>query len=144
MAEKWIIPCNIKHFDLISYFKDNRFVVWKNSFSIKKDDIAYIYIGSPIRQIKYRCRVISDVVSDEMLQKNQYAISEEKNNNYFSKKVKYIILELEQEYQDGVLLYNDLKLNGLGQVQIQARTDRRLQRYIDEVETKIAGGEIIE
>ena len=141
MVEKWIIPCNIKHFDLISYFKENSCVVWKNSFSIKKGDIAYIYIGSPIRQIKYRCKVVSDVVSDEILQKNQYAISEEKNNNYFSKKVKYIILELEHEYEDGILRYDDLKLNGLGQVQIQARTDRRLQRYIDGVETKVAEGE---
>ena len=32
---------------------------------------------------------------------------------------------------------NDLRENGLGQVQIQARTDRRLQAYISSTENRL-------
>ena len=47
MAENWIIPCNVKVFDVISHFKENKQVVWKNSFTIRKGDVAYIYLGRP-------------------------------------------------------------------------------------------------
>ena len=46
MIETWIVPCNIKHFDLISHFESSDTVVWKNSFTIKQGDIVYIYIGA--------------------------------------------------------------------------------------------------
>ena len=136
MAEKWIIPCNIKFFDLISHFKTNSRVVWKNSFTIKKGDTAYIYIGRPLGEIKYKCLVVNDEVDEQLLQKNRYAIPEKKSNNYFSKKEKYIEMELVSEYPDKTLTLEMLREHGLGQVQIQARTDRRLQRYIDEIENK--------
>ena len=135
--ENWIIPCNVKRFDLYCHFEKTNQVVWKNSFSMKVGDVAYIYVGTPVRQIKFRCNVVSDQVTDELLQENKYAISENNCNNYFSKKVRYVILELEREFPDGVLQFVDLQENGLGQVQIQARTGRRLQHYIDEVESNL-------
>jgi 5-methylcytosine-specific restriction protein A len=140
MVEKWIVPCNIKYFDLISHFKQKNYVVWKNSFTIKQDDIVYIYIGTPIKEIRFCCKVVSDKVSDAVVQANAYAIPQKSSNNYFSKKEKYILLELLYEYPIGTLTYSDLKQNGLGQVQIQARTDRRLQKYIDEIDVSVRGG----
>ena len=135
MIEHWIIPCNVKFFDLIDHFKNNKTVVWKNAFTIKKDDIVYVYIGSPYSEIRYKCRVISDKVDDALLEKNSYAIPKHNSNNYFSKKTKYIQLELVCEYPTGTYKLTDLKDHGLGQVQIQARTDRRLQAYLDKVES---------
>ena len=44
MAEHWIIPCSVKVYDIIEHFKKQNLVVWKNSFTIRKGDIAYIYI----------------------------------------------------------------------------------------------------
>lgn len=49
MAEHWIIPCSVKVYDIIEHFKKQNLVVWKNSFTIRKGDIAYIYIGSPAK-----------------------------------------------------------------------------------------------
>lgn len=139
MIETWIVPCNIKHFDLISHFESSDTVVWKNSFTIKQGDIVYIYIGAPIGEIKYRCTVISDTVSEELLAENKYAVVEKTGNNYFSKKIKYVQLKKEIEYPDNLFVLDELRQNGLGQVQIQARADRRLKAYLEKAEEAMKG-----
>lgn len=143
MTENWIIPCNIRFFDLIKHFEKNKRVVWKNAFTIRKGDTAYIYIGRPYGEIRYKCRVINDQVDEQMLLANSYAISEKKSNNYFSKKEKYIEMEFVCEYPEGVFTLEKLREHGLGQVQLQARTNRQLQQYLDNVEGSllIDGGE---
>lgn len=134
MAENWIIPCNIKVFDVISHFKTNKRVVWKNAFTIRKGDIAYLYLGRPYGEIRYKCMVVNDAVDEELLQANAYAIPAKKWNNYFSKKEKYIEMEFVREFPEGMLTSEKLREHGLGQVQIQARTDRKLQQFINECE----------
>lgn len=141
MIEHWIIPCNVKKFNIIEHFKLNSEVVWKNSFTIHKGDVVYIYVGSPYGEIRYKCEVISDQVDDDLLQQNSYAIVTKTTNNYFSKKIKYIQLKLLKEYPEKKLPLSTLKENGLGQVQIQARTDRNLQRYLDKIDEEHIGGE---
>ena len=142
MAENWIVPCNVKVYDVITHFQKSETIVWKNSFTIRKGDIAYLYLSSPYGEIKYKCIVVSDTVDDELLQQNRYAIPQKKSNNYFSKKEKYIQMKLEQEYPEGTFPLSALREHGLGQVQIQARTDRRLQGYIDSVEETLICGEV--
>lgn len=134
MFERWIVPCNLKHFNIQEHFAINKTVVWKNSFTIRVEDLAYIYISAPISAIKYRCRVVADDVSDEMLNANKYAIPKRESHNYFSKRTKYIVLKLEKEYPDDFLTLEALRQHGLGQVQIQARIDRRLGKYIEEID----------
>ena len=140
MSENWIIPCNIKFFDLIKYFEKNKIVVWKNAFTIHKGDTAYIYIGRPYGEIRYKCTVINDQVDEQLLQANSYAIPVKKSNNYFSKKEKYIAMEYVCEYPKGTFTLKKLREHGLGQVQIQARTDRRLQAFLTETEEKLWNG----
>ena len=137
MADNWIIPCNITVFDVISYLKNHNQIVWKNSFSIREGDTAYIYIGRPYGEIRYKCKIISDQVDEHLLKENSYAIPVKKSNNYYSKKEKYIVLELVCEYPEGTFTLNKLREHGLGQVQIQARTDRKLQAYLTEVEDEL-------
>lgn len=137
MSENWIIPCNVKVFDVISHFKCNKKVVWKNAFTIRKGDIAYLYLGNPYGEIRYKCMVIDDSVSEDLLSKNVYAIPAKKSNNYFSKKEKYIQMEYISEFPEGPLTLAKLREHGLGQVQIQARTDRRLQQFIDSCENEL-------
>ncbi len=142
MTENWIIPCNVGFFDIIQHFKESTKVVWKNSFTIREGDIAYIYLGRPYGEIRYKCIVISDNVDAEKLKKNSYAIPAKKSNNYFSKKEKYIEMELICEYSSGIFTLENLRKNGLGQVQIQARVDRNLQQHLNKVERECMGGEV--
>ena len=133
MTDNWIIPCNIKQFDVIIHFENNSYAIWKNSFSIRKYDIVYIYIGAPYSEILYKCHVINDAVDDITLKENQYAIPQKESHNFYSKKTKYIQIQLDSKYPRGTFPLDKLRENGLGQVQIQARTDKKLQNYIDEV-----------
>lgn len=60
-SKEWIIPTNPKYFDIISYLDNNDIVNWKESKSLKKDDIIYVYVASPYSSIMYKCVVIDDV-----------------------------------------------------------------------------------
>lgn len=131
MPEHWIIPCNIKHFDVRKHFLTTDTVVWRNSFSIREGDTVYIYIGAPVSELLFQCKAVSTCVPSDVLEANAYAVTGKKSNNYYSKKEKYIILQKEVQFPDGYFPLAEMRENGLGQVQIQARTDRRLQRYID-------------
>lgn len=137
MAEKWIIPCNVKVYDVIEHFKRDQKIVWKNSFTIHPGDEAYLYLSAPYSEIRYKCLVVSNVTDEDIIQKNSYAIPVKKSNNFFSKKEKYIELEFIREYPQGALPLEKLKENGLGQVQIQARIDRRLQHFLNAIEEQI-------
>ncbi len=130
MKELWIIPCNTKHFNVSEHFNREKTVVWRNSFSIRKGDVAYIYLSAPFSEIRYRCNVISEEVDDDTLQANSYAIPAKTTNNYFSKRVKYMVLELDRVFPEGKYKLEELKKHGLGQVQIQARADRKLREYL--------------
>jgi hypothetical protein len=50
-------------------------------------------------------------------------------------------LKLDYEYPAGFFPLAKLKENGLGQVQIQARPDRNLKRYLEDMEHKLMEGD---
>ncbi len=54
----WIIPANSSFFDVIDYFSTNEEVIWKQSAGLVKGDIAYIYVTSPLSEIRFRCEVL--------------------------------------------------------------------------------------
>lgn len=129
MIENWIVPCNVKFFDVVSYFKNHSEIIWRKGPSIHVGDMVYVYVGAPYSQIKFKCEVLQVSIDKETLENNSYAI---KNDNY--KANNYMRLKLINEIPDGQLKYIELKQHGLGQVQTQARTDRKLQAYLDEME----------
>ena len=135
--ENWIVPCNIKIYDVPAHFQKQKTIIWRNSFSMRKGDYAFIYLGNPYGEIRYKCLVVDDVVDEATLKKNAYAIPAKVANNFYSKRVKYVTLELVKEYPDHSFPLKELKEHGLGQVQIQARVDRTLLRYIEEKESDI-------
>lgn len=137
MKDSWIIPCNIKYFNVIEHFKKQNTVVWKNSFTMKEGDTAYLYLSQPYGEIKYKCTVVSNQVSEELLQKNSYAIVTKQSNNYFSKKPKYVELQLIGEYPTGKLTFEHLKAHGVGQFQIQARIPYQLKPLLEITESEL-------
>lgn len=137
MAEKWILPCNTKVYDVIEHFKRNKRIVWKNSFTIHPGDVVYLYLSAPYSEIRYKCLVVNNVADEDTIQQNSYAIPTKKSNNFFSKKEKYIELEFICEYPHKTFPLDKLKENGLGQVQIQARVDRKLQYHLDAIENQV-------
>ena len=56
--ENWLIPANPKYYDVINCFNKTDILTWKQSKSIKVNDIVYIYVGSPYKEIMYKCKVL--------------------------------------------------------------------------------------
>lgn len=56
MAE-WIIPCNLKYYDVDQAFYELQRIDWKQSTNIRTGYTVYIYIGASISGIKYICHV---------------------------------------------------------------------------------------
>jgi len=134
MEERWIIPSNTKYFDVVSYLEKNNEIVFRRISALREGDIVYIYVTAPYSEIKYRGHVICDQVSDDEMKSNEYAIP---TKSYDLRKNRYIKIEIDYRYPEGTFCLNELKQHGLGQMQMQARTDRKVQQYIDEIEKKL-------
>lgn len=135
MAEKWVVPCNPRIFDLVEHFKTNTSVVWKNISKVEKGDIVYIYLGAPHKEMRYKCIVKNENVDNETLLKNEYAKPIRPLSDLYQVEITYMELELIEEFPIGAMTYWELRENGLGQVQVQSRVSEKLQMYIDTKES---------
>ena len=128
--EKWVIPCNVKAFNIFEQFEKTNTVVFKRVGAMKKGDLAYIYLALPYSEIRFKCVVVDDAINEDKKKEHAYAI----DRLSYSSINRYVELELVKEYEEGTLKLTELKKNGLGQVQRQARMDRKLGEYIDGIE----------
>lgn len=55
---KWIVPANPKYYNIEDDFASGEPVLWKQGRGIKVNDIVYLYVGSPVSAILYKCKVI--------------------------------------------------------------------------------------
>lgn len=132
MIKNWLIPCNVKYFDICEHFRHQNKVVWKNISYVNKGDLVYIYLGYPHKEIRYKCKVVDDHVSDEILTSNEYARTRHPKSKMYQIEEKYMELELIQELPVGSLTLDQLRANGLGQVQVQAPIKNGLREFIEE------------
>lgn len=56
--EKWIVPANPQYFDIDAAFKKSRTIIWKQSANILAGDTVYMYVGSPVSAVRYKCEVV--------------------------------------------------------------------------------------
>lgn len=123
--ETWVVPCNVKKFDLVSHFETSETVVWKKSRNIEVGDLAYLYVGAPYSEVKYVCEVIANHVDADIVAVCfPYAFDKRSMSS------EYMELKRIKTFPDGTFPLAELKLHGLGQVQTQARADRALKRFI--------------
>ncbi len=55
--KEWIIPSNPAYYDVIHAFDDAEEIDWKQGAGIKKGDTVFLYVGSPVSAILYKCKV---------------------------------------------------------------------------------------
>lgn len=55
--KEWIIPSNPKYYDVIHAFDYTEEIDWKQGSGIKAGDTVYMYVGSPVSAILYKCTV---------------------------------------------------------------------------------------
>lgn len=56
--KEWLIPSNPKYYDIVHAFDDSDIIDWKQGAGIKKNDTVFMYVGSPVSAILYKCKVI--------------------------------------------------------------------------------------
>lgn len=125
--KNWVIPCNLKNFDITSWFSKQREVVWKQTMRVSTDDVVYIYVGTPVKAIRYKCIVVDNDVNGELLEKSKYAqIGDYEHSR------KYMQLKLIKEYDEGISL-ETLKNMGMYMVRKQSRLDDKIVDFISAI-----------
>lgn len=129
---EWIIPCNLKYYNVEGAFKKLKKIDWKQSAkNIFVGDIVYIYVGKPVSAIKYKCRVNKTDLTSIEIDDSEFIIHGENYENYG----RHMELELVREYADTELTLEKLVENGLkGNIQGPRRVNSPIQKLIMEVE----------
>ena len=124
---EWVISCNPSYYDVIGAFNELECIEWKQSTNIKVGDIVYIYVSSPVKEIKYKCIARKvNLNSAGRIDDSKFMIDDSNYRNYG----RYMELELITKYQDKQYTLNDLKQHGLRSVQGPSKLSEELQNYI--------------
>lgn len=125
---EWIIPCNIKYYDVVGAFKKLKRIDWKQSVkNISVNDIVYIYVGLPYSSIKYKCLVTKVNLNSIEIDDSEFVINGDQYMNYGN----HMELEFIKEYRDNVLSLSILTEHGMkGRIQGPRRADSEISRLI--------------
>ena len=69
-AKDWVIPANPGYYDIIHAFDETDEITWKQGSGIRKGDTVYMYVGSPVSAIIYKCRVTETDIPCDYQDKN--------------------------------------------------------------------------
>lgn len=54
----WIVPANPAYYDVEGAFRSQKELTWKQGRGIRPGDMVFIYLASPVSEIRYRCLVL--------------------------------------------------------------------------------------
>src|SRR5699024_2828736 len=117
---QWVIPCNVKFYNVVAAFDKLDVIDWKQSPNLKKakkGDVLYIYISAPIKSIKYQCLIKEVNKAKSTIDDSQFVIKGDNYINYGN------YMEL------GLLKDNRLKGNDQGPMTLK----EPLKSYIQKV-----------
>ncbi|MEG1669402.1 HNH endonuclease signature motif containing protein [Chryseobacterium sp.] len=129
--QTWIIPCNIKKYDIEAAFCDNHTIDWtqnKSLLNLSIGDIIYIYVGGQIRNIPYKCEALEVNVKNQ-IDDTQFML----DRNFFEGDKNYFRIKLIKKMNTPDLSFEKLKANGLnGNCQGPQTIKNNLLKYIEE------------
>lgn len=113
----WIIPANLKYYDIDAEFAANAIIKWTQKASIKTGDYVAIYITAPTRALRYLCRVLESDIP---------------NNGYRAEKSiqKLMKLELLQTFPDSQFPSAVLKACGVTNIRGPRRMTEDLVKLL--------------
>lgn len=128
--QSWIIPCNLKYYDVFGAFKNLKKLDWKQSNpTIEVGDIVYIYVGAPIKAIVFKCLVTKVKLETIEIDDSEFSIVGEVYETY----PMHMELELLEQYDKDLFNASNLAEHGLkGRVMCQRRMEESVQKFINE------------
>ena len=136
--KKWIIPSNLKQYDVIGAFQSLPELTWTQRFkSVKIGDLVYIYVSSPVSAIKYCCEVTATNLEDD----SELIVDDEafvRSGEYLERETNvFMRLKKIHEYDDQVLSMDILHEHGLkGRIQGARSLPEGVEAFIDSLETR--------
>lgn len=129
---EWIVPCNLKYYNVTGAFEKLDKIDWKQSNkNIQPDDIVYIYVGKPVQAIIYKCRVNKVNISGIEIDDSEFVID---GTNYESYE-RHMELELINIYDKNIISIEKMKENGIkGNIQCTRKVQSELSYYIKMLE----------
>jgi 5-methylcytosine-specific restriction protein A len=127
---RWIIPCNLKNYDLVSAFSAHQEVDWKQIKSIEAGDRVMIYIASPVSAVRDRC-VVKET---ELPGPNVIGAEYNRDETPYGSAESHMTLVKAFEYDDPRLSLKALRAMGVGHVQGPRRTPANLDELVSEIE----------
>ena len=107
---QWIIPCNIKYYDVVGAFNKLKKLDWKQSNkSIQVGDEVFIYVGNPVKAVKYKCRVNKVNLTCIEIDDSEFVLNGDPYEQYGN----HMELELIEEYEDTQYSLEVLRSKGL-------------------------------
>jgi hypothetical protein len=122
--ERWIMPCNLKFFDIAEHLKENNLVVWKKPQGLKEGDVVYSYVGVPVQKVKYRFLVKAIDIPEDIISKHPYAKKDDIEHTR-----NYMLLAHDHTYEEGISL-EQMKALGLFMVRKQTRLAWKISEYM--------------
>lgn len=125
----WIVPCNIEYYDVDNAFSEFNELDWKQSMTnISVGDYVLIYLSSPVKKIKYLCKVKETNKKSVTINDEKFYIKPDTYVNYG----KYMQLQLVKNLDAFNITFDKLKANGLkGSIQGPINVTGDLFTYFD-------------
>ena len=125
---QWFIPCSPDIYDAEAAFEEYGHVVWHQECNMSAGDIAYIYVSSPVKAICCKCVIEEVNIPFDVGEDDGYVLDE----TFCSKQHRrYMDLRLLEDYDDPMLGYAMLKMNGLtSPIRSQRRVPDQVAKYI--------------
>ncbi|MGT2933082.1 MmcQ/YjbR family DNA-binding protein [Streptococcus catagoni] len=117
----WLIPANLKYYDIDAEFAAKDTILWTQKASIKKGDYLFIYITAPTRAIRYACLVLESDIDNQGYRK--------KANIH-----KLMRLRLLEHYDDWQIPFEVMKEKNVQAVRGPRRMSPQLITYLEEKE----------
>ncbi|PNY20212.1 MmcQ/YjbR family DNA-binding protein [Streptococcus parauberis] len=113
----WVIPANLKYYDIDREFAANPEILWTQKASIKAGDYLFIYITAPTKAIRYACQVLEANIP----------------NNGYRKKTginQLMRLRMLEYYPDNQITFDVMKAHGVTAVRGPRRVHPDLLTYL--------------
>ncbi len=69
-AASWIVPANPRFCDIAPEFEKKTGILWKQGAGIRAGDTVFIYMGSPVSAVRYKCLVTETAIPYEYSDRN--------------------------------------------------------------------------
>ena len=132
---KWIIPCNIKKYNVDGAFDELDELEWSQGRNkVEVGDLVFIYVGVPKQCIKYQCEIIEKDIPVEncTLNDGEFSLI---GRPQITDSLLYMRIRLKKKYPEGLISMEEMQKRGVkGRIQSARKVPEELEVYIDGID----------